>query len=794
MRKTIMLLAALLLLVPVALQAMTEAERSAYLEWMKTSLPEVPEFNEWQARTGELPPDFDALPSVNGLPDLLTFNDGTPVGPDAASWQKRRAEILALLEKYMLGTFPPKPEIGKVEVTSETSGPGYYSRNVTLYFGPENKGSVRVSITVPTGMPGSKYPVLLASSIPGWGNSLLRRGYISAGFAGSDFMDDAANLQELYPGYDFATLPRRAWVARLVLDYLATVPEVNMEQVAIFGYSRDGKMATIAGAIDERFAAVLAGSTGVGGVVPWRFSGERGGGEGIESTTRMFPGWFVPRLRFFSGREDRLPVDANFFLGLLAPRAILMEWGLNDEVANGWAMEQAYHAAAPVYERFGALDRMSLMHVPGFHGSNDQDAMVDFLDIQFGRTSRKWNYDFLYTWSFDAWKKDSGQSIDMSKYPAHDAKESIAKNLKAWEAKEPQVKEAIADMLGAEPVIQQAAARGGMGGMMGGMMMGGFGGFGGGRGAGRPGPIELAKNGTANPGQLAPDVPTWVVARSSAEFGWVAPAKDNVASKRISFGTNSITGDLYYPANVPEGTKLPVVIWLHGYNFPLGYMWVYRRDPHPVLAFAEAGYAVLAYNQTGHGSRYNEYAPFYSRYPHWSRLGMMVNELKSAVDALQNDALIDTAQISVLGFTQGGTVGLYGAALDSRIKNVISVCGFTPMRSDKADNNTMGLKRYGEVYGLAPRIAMFEGQEERLPYDYDDVMAMVAPRGVLIVQNTMDRDADVKAVGQAVERARSIFKMKKAEDQITLQSPVDYARFNTAEQQAVIDWLKAHTN
>ncbi|MBP5611152.1 MAG: hypothetical protein J6X20_00220, partial [Bacteroidales bacterium] len=221
--------------------AMTEQERQAYLEWMKTALPDVPEFTAWQQKTGELPPDFDQLPSNNFLPDPLTFEDGTPVGPSAADWEKRRNEIKALYEKYMLGTMPPKPSTFEVEVTSESSGEGYYSRSVTLHFGPENKGSVRVSITVPTGMPGSKYPVLLTPSLQGWGNSLLRRGYISAGYAGSDFSDDAANLQELYPGYDFATLPRRAWVAQLVLDYLATVPEVNMEQVAIFGYSRDGK-------------------------------------------------------------------------------------------------------------------------------------------------------------------------------------------------------------------------------------------------------------------------------------------------------------------------------------------------------------------------------------------------------------------------------------------------------------------------------------------------------------------------------------------------------------------------
>ena len=91
-------------------------------------------------------------------------------------------------------------------------------------------------------------------------------------------MDDAAALAQLYPDYDFALLPRRAWSVGMVLDYLETLPQVDMKHVGMFGYSRDGKMAMIASAMDERIAAVIAGSTGVGGVLPWRLSGERGCG------------------------------------------------------------------------------------------------------------------------------------------------------------------------------------------------------------------------------------------------------------------------------------------------------------------------------------------------------------------------------------------------------------------------------------------------------------------------------------------------------------------------------------
>ncbi len=262
----------------------------------------------------KLPPVCaDALPRVNGLPDPLKFLDGRPVR-NAAEWRNRRAEIWQLYQKYDVGTFPAKPWL---DTLVEDRGPAKQQmplevRNVRLEFGPQSKGTMRVQVMIPEGK--GPMPVLISPNLAGWSPSLLRRGYISAGYAGNDGMDDAAALAPLYPQYDFATLPRRAWAAGLVLDYLETLPQVDKKHIAIFGYSRDGKMVTIAGAMDERIAAVIAGSTGVGGVLPWRASKQASAisaKKDREHHADQFPTWFVPRLRFFSGRVDRLPVDAN---------------------------------------------------------------------------------------------------------------------------------------------------------------------------------------------------------------------------------------------------------------------------------------------------------------------------------------------------------------------------------------------------------------------------------------------------------------------------------------------------
>ena len=145
-----------------------------------------------------------------------------------------------------------------------------------------------------------------------------------------------------------------------------------------------------------------------------------------------------------------------------------------------------------------------------------------------------------------------------------------------------------------------------------------------------PGAAPGAARGGGNPGQTMPDLVNWVIQRGGNSFGWLEPQKSQTSSRSLSFGFN-VRGDLYYPAGTPEGARLPTVIWLHGYSYPLGYMWVYHNDLHPILALVRAGYAVLAFDQSGFGSRMSESGPFYDRYPHWSQMGRMVEDARAAL-------------------------------------------------------------------------------------------------------------------------------------------------------------------
>jgi cephalosporin-C deacetylase-like acetyl esterase len=780
-RQTPLLILLALFAIVLTSPAMSPEECKAYLDKLVQILPAVPSFSAWLQRTGELPPDFDALPRINGLPDPLQFLDGHMV-KTIEDWKARKAEIYALEEKYDLGAFPPKPKLDNIVVLSENNANGQITRTLRLEFGPERKATLRATITIPAGA--GPFPVMISPSITGgaggFGGAALARGYISAGFAGNDGQNDANTYIPLYPEFDFADLPRRAWSCQVLVDYLYTLPQVDKEHIAINGYSRDGKMALIAAIIDPRITAVIPGSTGVGGVMPWRLGSERGFGESIESTTRNFPTWFVPRLRFFSGREDRLPVDGNLLVAMVAPRACLITYGNNDEVSQPCPMEQAYRSALRAYDLLGKPEALGVMHSPGYHGANDVQAAMNWLDFQFGKSQAKWINELIYPWDYDRWQAQVKETVDLSKYPARKITDTLAAaggatiaSVADWEKKSANIRKSVEWLLGdktpgtlANPFpipklddpSQPAAAR---------------------RAATLFDDIHGAK-------------------ATSNSYGWIKTAVQQIAKRKINFpsssGFGAIEADIFTPNTAAADAKLPAVIWLHGYSSSLGYSWVYHYDVHPVLALAQAGYAVLAFDQSGFGSRQVEAAAFYNKYPRWSQMGHMVDDTRAAIDALSRESQVDSSRIYLFGFSMGANVALHTAVLDARVKGVVSLNGFTPMRritrADAEGKSAGGIGRYFREHDLLPRMGAFAGKEAQLPYDYDELIAAIAPRPVYILSPQFDCDATPADVKLAVEQAKKIYRLYNAADNVVLDEPWDYNRLPLGTQDRVIKWME----
>ena len=250
-----------------------------------------------------------------------------------------------------------------------------------------------------------------------------------------------------------------------------------------------------------------------------------------------------------------------------------------------------------------------------------------------------------------------------------------------------------------------------------------------------------------------------------------------MAASRVRYGEN-ITGHLYHWADddgKPLRHNMPVVIWLHPYNYAAGYS---RNVGWPFALLTQYGFAVLALDQIGFGPRVEQAKDFYDRYPKWSLMGRMVADTRASIDALLALDLIDPCRIYVMGSSLGAKVALYTAALDRRIAGLAVACGFAPLRVQTENKGCEGVKHYSHLHGLIPKFGFFEGHQDRLPTDYDEILAMVAPRPLYMVAPTLDRYHPVEDVRQAVQEVRKVYRLFGREEALTLETPSGFNAFD----------------
>src|SRR6185312_12343676 len=163
MNRLILLAAALASSAALAAQDAT-ARRQAELEFLQTHLiPSQPAekngrvsiqdrtWEQWIRRTGELPPDFDAMPSNAFLPDPLVLREGgreTPI-TTAAQWERQRRWIRSEFEHWVYGRMPPAPGNLRLASSRERKEAGVTVRQVLLEFGPGHRGKLHLKLMIP---------------------------------------------------------------------------------------------------------------------------------------------------------------------------------------------------------------------------------------------------------------------------------------------------------------------------------------------------------------------------------------------------------------------------------------------------------------------------------------------------------------------------------------------------------------------------------------------------------------------------------------------------------------------
>lgn len=751
----IALLSFLVLAVAAFAQAQAPAAGGrAAMEQLRRVLPASESFDRWLERNGELPPDFAALPPQPFLPDpLATTRDGRPERVTRDEWPQRRQEIAALVEDCLLGHAPPAPGNVRATVESEGQGAGFQTWNVLLEFGPDHAAKLRCVLYLPPGgpSPDRPAPVFVCDSprYLAWCEGAMAEGFafclVSARDSSDPTRDNSLAYADLFGDYDWSAFRRRGWSYSRALDWLETLDFIDADRIFVGGHSRSAKTAMAAAAFDERFAGVLASSPGAGGSMPYRYADQSYYGESAEILTRTFPDWVSQRVRFFAGRENRLPADSHFLYALFAPRPVLMSTAVNDWVEGTWAIEQVYRSVQPVYAMLGRPGSIAIRWRAGQH-SVDPETMKAFsrfllLAARGEPPAEAWPFTPFHPWDQTSWRSVAGTDLDAAAMP--DPAPRKPGGAADWPAQRDDIRRRILWLLGEGPAY-------------------------------RPMPVTFGEG-------ESPAVAE-VLARN-----WPPPPQ----KARCRFG-QGLNGDLYYPS--PEaagsGRKYPGVVWVGPFNTSGGYIGSYRAGEIAHMTLAGGGFVTLAFDPIGCGTRQEERRGFYQRHPGWSLMGRMVLDVRHAVDALAACPDVDAQRIYLVGYAMGGMEALLAAALDDRVAGVVSVAGFTPFRTDTDDRGMGGVRRYSHLYGWMPRMGAFVGHETKVPVDFDEILAAVAPRPVLVVAPTLDWHASAEDVAAAVAQARRVYALLEAPPVLALETPEQINALTDPIQAQVVQWLQ----
>jgi len=145
---------------------------------------------------------------------------------------------------------------------------------------------------------------------------------------------------------------------------------------------------------------------------------------------------------------------------------------------------------------------------------------------------------------------------------------------------------------------------------------------------------------------------------------------------------------------------------------------------------AARGYVVLApdYLTMGErvfpGKQQFDSLPFYAQHPGWCMVGKDIQDSMSAIDVLCSFDFVDQAKIGVIGHSHGGSNAMMAMAMDARIAAGVSNCGMSVISEEEKCLEWSAEDEY--IY--FPTLRKYLLEKKELPFDLNEVAALIAPR------------------------------------------------------------------
>jgi len=228
-----------------------------------------------------------------------------------------------------------------------------------------------------------------------------------------------------------------------------------------------------------------------------------------------------------------------------------------------------------------------------------------------------------------------------------------------------------------------------------------------------------------------------------------------VIRKKITF-VSELTDRVPAYLMIPKGmdSRAPAMLCLHqttrfGKAEPAGLAGL--PNMHYGLELAKRGYVTIVPDYPNFGDYVFE--PYENGYVSATMKGIW-NHMR-AVDLLQSLPEVDGAKIGCIGHSLGGHNTLFVSVFDTRIKAAVTSCGFTSFFK-YYEGDLTGWSHEGYM----PRIEdVYDKNPSRMPFDFPEVVAAVAPRALFVNAPLRDSNFEVSGVQDCVRAARPVYEL-----------------------------------
>lgn len=266
--------------------------------------------------------------------------------------------------------------------------------------------------------------------------------------------------------------------------------------------------------------------------------------------------------------------------------------------------------------------------------------------------------------------------------------------------------------------------------------------------------------------------------------------KGDYIRKKVTYENNcgeSIPAYMLVPKELKKPS--PAVLCFHQHNgqFDIGKSEVVGRIGNPEQSYAldlvKRGYITFAADTKGFEERWNEgqgdsYIAYKAFLEGGSSFGLMVNDIKRAVDYLYTHSEVDKERIGCIGHSMGGMQTWLTLPLENRIKVGICSCATTTYR------DLLGSGHFDFFCGIVPGLLKYG--------DIYNVMAMIAPRPYLILVGKSDPIFTDKGAKEVYRNVRHIYSLCGEESKVKLFVQECGHQFNEEMHKEAYGWLNRH--